>query len=195
MKYEDGILILGQNYIFCSHNVVYFSVWFLQLTVFKYLVASHVTEPGSLLTEPCAVIKFSHFSSHPDMYAMNYYMVTSWYINGFHINDPLWKESTGQKLIPFRMGQWRGAWCFFIVRISWINELPLRHNSTYVASLTCYQVIKEFINFVFSSFIYFTVFDKRVSETEKFLVQTDSDFCLNNSHYIMPFLLFLFWVI
>ena len=58
------MFILGQNDVFCGHNVVYFSV-FLQLTVFKYLVASHVTEPGSLLTEPDAVIKFSHFSSHP----------------------------------------------------------------------------------------------------------------------------------
>ena len=65
VTYEDGILILGQNDIFCGHNVVNFSVWLFQLTVFKYLVASHVTEPGSLLTEPCAVIKFSHFSSPP----------------------------------------------------------------------------------------------------------------------------------
>ena len=65
VKYEDGMLIFGQNDIFCGYNVVQFSVWFLQLTVFKYLVASHVTEPGSLLTEPGAVIKFSHFSSHP----------------------------------------------------------------------------------------------------------------------------------
>ena len=60
-----GMLILGQNDVFCGHNGVNFSVWFLQLTVFKYLVASHVTEPGSLLTETGAVIKFSHFSSHP----------------------------------------------------------------------------------------------------------------------------------
>ena len=58
MKYEDGVLILGQKDIFSGHNVVNSSVLFLQL------VASHVTEPGSLLTEPCAVIKFSHFSSH-----------------------------------------------------------------------------------------------------------------------------------
>ena len=65
VKYEDEMMILGQNDIFCGYNVVNFSVWFLQLTVFKYLVASHVTEPGSLLTEPGAVIKFSHFSSHP----------------------------------------------------------------------------------------------------------------------------------
>ena len=62
-KYEDWILILGQNDIFCGHNVVNFSVWFLQLTVF--LVASHVTESGSLLIEPGALIKFSHFYSHP----------------------------------------------------------------------------------------------------------------------------------
>ena len=65
VKYEDEMLILGQNDIFCSYSVVNYSVWFLQLTVFKYLVASHVTEPGLLLTEPGAVIKFSHFSSHP----------------------------------------------------------------------------------------------------------------------------------
>ena len=65
MNYQDGMLSLGQNDIFCGHNAVNFSVWFLQLTVFKYLVACHVTEPGSLLTEPGAVIKFSHLSSHP----------------------------------------------------------------------------------------------------------------------------------
>ena len=59
------MLILGQNDIFCSHNVVNFSVWFLQLAVFKYLVASHVTEQGSFLTQPCAVIKFSRFITHP----------------------------------------------------------------------------------------------------------------------------------
>ena len=45
------MLILGKNDIFCGHNVVNFSVRFLQLTVFKYLVASHVTEAGSLLTD------------------------------------------------------------------------------------------------------------------------------------------------
>ena len=65
MKYEDGMLILGQNDIFCGHSVVNFSMWFFQLTVFKYLIASHVAEPGSLLTEPGAVIKSGHFSSHP----------------------------------------------------------------------------------------------------------------------------------
>ena len=55
VRYEDGLLILGQNDLFCSHNVVIFSVWFLQLTAFKYLVPSHVTEQGSLLTEPGTV--------------------------------------------------------------------------------------------------------------------------------------------
>ena len=59
VKYEDEMFILDQNDIFCGYNVVDFSVWFL------LVVASHVTEPGSLLTEPGAVIKFSHFSSHP----------------------------------------------------------------------------------------------------------------------------------
>ena len=70
MKYEDGMLILGQNDIFCGYHVVNLSVWFLQLIVFKYLVASHVTEPGSLLTEPGAVIKFSYFCSHPGIYML-----------------------------------------------------------------------------------------------------------------------------
>ena len=41
-----------------------FQCYFSNL-VFEYLVASHVTEPGSLLTGPDAVIKFSHFSSDP----------------------------------------------------------------------------------------------------------------------------------
>ena len=49
MKYEDGMLILGQNDIFCVRNVVD--------GFFNCLVASHVTELGSLLTEPGAVIK------------------------------------------------------------------------------------------------------------------------------------------
>ena len=73
MTYEDGMLILGQNDIFCGHHVVNFSVWFLQLTVFKYLVASHVTEPGSLLTEPGAVIKLSFLQSTQYMYAIYIY--------------------------------------------------------------------------------------------------------------------------
>ena len=64
------MLILGQNDVFCGHNVVNFSVWFIQLTVFKYLVASHVTEPGSLLTEPSTVIKLSFQQSSRYMYAI-----------------------------------------------------------------------------------------------------------------------------
>ena len=51
--------------ILCGYNVIDCSVWFLQMKVFKYLVASHVIEPGSLLSEADAVIKCSHFSSHP----------------------------------------------------------------------------------------------------------------------------------
>ena len=35
------------------------------LDFFNYLVAINVTEPGSSLTEPGAVVKFSDFSSHP----------------------------------------------------------------------------------------------------------------------------------
>ena len=31
MKYKDGMLILGQNGIFCGHYAVNFSVWLLQL--------------------------------------------------------------------------------------------------------------------------------------------------------------------
>ena len=57
----------SQNDIFRGNNVVNFPVWSLQLTVFKYLVASRATEPGFVAnwTEPGAVIKFIHFSSHP----------------------------------------------------------------------------------------------------------------------------------
>ena len=66
MKYEDGMLILGQNDIFCGHNIVIFQCDFYnwQQGFFKYLAARHVTEPGSLLTEPVAVIKSSHLSIH-----------------------------------------------------------------------------------------------------------------------------------
>ena len=56
-------------------------MWFLHLTVFKYLVASHVTEPGSLLTEPCGVIKFSNFSSPPPPpvhVCYNYFLIPLW---------------------------------------------------------------------------------------------------------------------
>ena len=35
---------------------------------FNWLVASHVTEPGSSLTEPGAVINFIDSSSHPGWY-------------------------------------------------------------------------------------------------------------------------------
>ena len=34
LKYEDAMLILGQNDMLCGHNVVNFSGWSLQLTVF-----------------------------------------------------------------------------------------------------------------------------------------------------------------
>ena len=86
MKYEDGILILSQNDIFYAHHVVNFSVLFLQLTVFKYLVASHVTEPGSLLTEPGAVIKFSHFCSPPVHVCYN----ESYFFNGSVLWPNIW---------------------------------------------------------------------------------------------------------
>ena len=53
-KCGGEMLILGLSDIVLDHNIVEFSVWFLQLTalLFKNLVASHVTEPGSLLTKP-----------------------------------------------------------------------------------------------------------------------------------------------
>ena len=45
------MLILGDNYIFCAPNVVNFLYDFFnwQHGLFKYLVASHVTEPDSWL--------------------------------------------------------------------------------------------------------------------------------------------------
>ena len=54
VKYEDDMLILGQNYIFSGHCVFRFSLWFLQLTawIFNCMVFSQV----SLLPEPGAVI-------------------------------------------------------------------------------------------------------------------------------------------
>ena len=39
------------------------------------LFASHVTEPGSTLTEPGAVIKFSDFSSYPVHVCYNDYLI------------------------------------------------------------------------------------------------------------------------
>ena len=65
VKFEDEMLILCQNEIFCAPNVVNFSVWFLQLTVWISLVASHITDPGWLLSVPSAVIKFIYSSSRP----------------------------------------------------------------------------------------------------------------------------------
>ena len=68
VKYEDTMLILGQNYIFYAPNVVNFSMWFPQLTacIFEIPeVASHVTEPVLSLTEPGAVIKLYDFSTLP----------------------------------------------------------------------------------------------------------------------------------
>ena len=64
MKYEDGMLILGQNDILCGHNVI---IFFLNITFsngsmefFNCLVAAcHVTEPGLSLCAPGAVIKFN----------------------------------------------------------------------------------------------------------------------------------------
>ena len=45
---------------------------------FQYLVASHVTEPGSLLTEPGAVIKFSHFYSQPGTCMLKCVSMCAW---------------------------------------------------------------------------------------------------------------------
>ena len=57
------MLILGQNGICFERNAANFSIWFLQLIActFNCLVASHVTETDSSLTEPNALIKLSDF--------------------------------------------------------------------------------------------------------------------------------------
>ena len=60
------MLIVGQNDIFCGHNVVNFSMWFLQLTVFKYLVASHVSEQR--MTCPWEYLYFIVLSSSTRKY-------------------------------------------------------------------------------------------------------------------------------
>ena len=62
------MLILGQSDIFCAHNVVhFFNMIFATVSMdfFNCLVANHVTDPGSSLIEPGAVIKHSDFASHP----------------------------------------------------------------------------------------------------------------------------------
>ena len=54
-KYENKMLIIGQNDIICAPNIAIlcdFSNW--QHGFFNNMVASHVIEPGSLLTEPGA---------------------------------------------------------------------------------------------------------------------------------------------
>ena len=57
------MLMLGNNVVATMKLIVQydFSNWELGAT----WVASQVTEPGSSLTEPGAVTKFSDFSSHP----------------------------------------------------------------------------------------------------------------------------------
>ena len=51
VKYEEGMLIWGQNYIFCGHSEVNFSVWFVNLRAWIFQLSGyyHRTEPGSLL--------------------------------------------------------------------------------------------------------------------------------------------------
>ena len=112
------MLILGQNDLFCGHNVVNFSVWFFQLTVFKYLVASHVTEPGSLLTEPGAAIKFSHVC---------YKCILSTLIAEVHLNSTVHHTPVPRVLMYetvsaqwwFNMVSWTTS--FFITIKIWIS--------------------------------------------------------------------------
>ena len=60
-------MILSQNFIFCAPYVVdFFSmISTIESMYFKCLFASHITDPGWLLTALGAVIKLSYFSSHP----------------------------------------------------------------------------------------------------------------------------------
>ena len=68
VKYDDAMLILGPYNIFYAPIAVNFSMWFLQMTacIFEMpVVASHVIQQGSSLTESGAAIKCSDFSRHP----------------------------------------------------------------------------------------------------------------------------------
>ena len=50
VKYKDGMLVLGQKYIFCGSIVVDFGVMYPTESVYFQLpVASHMTEQGLLL--------------------------------------------------------------------------------------------------------------------------------------------------
>ena len=83
VKYEDGMLICDQNYIFCGHNVVNLlvesdmttSIYNVSTRVLSVIspiesrdfltawVACNMTEPGSSVPEAGAVIKFRYFST------------------------------------------------------------------------------------------------------------------------------------
>ena len=59
-------LFLGQSGICIDRNAANFSIWFLQLIaciLTALIVASHVTETDSSLTEPNALIKLSDFGA------------------------------------------------------------------------------------------------------------------------------------
>ena len=155
MKYEDGMLILGQNDIFCGHHVVNSSAWFLQLTVFKDSVASHVTESGSLLTESGAVIKFSHVCSHPGTYMYDIYI---YIINHLYVDDAMvcflvcfyvscqkhddvikWKHF--EHYCPFvrgnfqQKGHWRGMFMYSLI-CAWITDWV---NNRKAGDLRCHR--------------------------------------------------------
>ena len=69
VKCEDEMLILGQNYIFWGHNVIHFSTWFLQQTILSFEMPGCQSRDwnGFVATEHGVIIKFRHFSSHPDI--------------------------------------------------------------------------------------------------------------------------------
>ena len=63
VKYEDEIIILGGKYISYAPNVIIFQCDFSNRHLNAWLLATWLNQ---VATEPDAVIKFSHFSSHPD---------------------------------------------------------------------------------------------------------------------------------
>ena len=113
-------------------------MWFIQLTAwifFNYLVAGHMTEPGSLLTEPGAVIECSHSVTPVHV---RYNMISSslgWWLR-FLI--PL---CIGNSMI----GQWFWLLLFFLLfPVKGENVLIFVCNFTEMGNITCLCRVNSF---------------------------------------------------
>ena len=94
VKYEGGMLILGQNDIFCGHNIINFSVWFLPTDSLDVLTVASVTlkiKPKLINLMMPSLMSFFNYNilstHHPCAALGSFYslLFTSIHINYFYM--------------------------------------------------------------------------------------------------------------